>query len=366
MRIIEIRHDRMDLSVSYLYDKTKRNPKCPIYEPYGQINTKEMFFNLIDDRIRINEEYTGKKVGLNNTIKHAVVSFSPKDSAKLNLNLADVIRDTLLEIGLSEPEKFHVTGFVHNDKAHPHVHLIWSRIGVDNTKFNDKQIGKRYNEVANLIDMKYSLTKAIPSLNIKFKSNQLYNSTDRGSLYFLLESVSKEANNKSEFITFLKENKVVRTKNKNNDTIYILPNRTTINENTLPAAYRDENLLSTLKEQKLDKKEIEARSKLKEVLNAAQTLDDIKKSFPTAKITYEQSGDVIYNMSIVTQEYHLRLQHAQISNIVIRHDTDFIISQKPFIFTPTQNLYTHKDEQLTKQEKKNKRRGKELGLKRKL
>lgn len=361
MRIKEINHSRMVRSVEYLYQKAETNPDAKIYSLFSNHSSRDEFIASIKRNIEAYKDVKGRDVDINNTIKHCVLAFHPKDAEKLNSCLDELVLDAIDKLAI-QSDNMNLTAFVHNDRMHPHVHLIWSRIGNDLSSFDDKKIGWRYNEVAKELDLKYNLTKKIEDkLKVTFRSTELYELSDRTALKTLLKNAAIESNSKAEFINYLKDYGVVRTKSKDGSTIYVLPGRIVFNQDVMPSAFNDINLSQTLKSSKLTKDEMKVRQDLISAIRECTSLEDIREMFPLARLKYYEKDGVIYNLKISMNDVIVSLYDCNIANLQLQENPENINNKKnTYIFNHYKGKDIDNEDRVTN---KNKKRAKEIGIK---
>lgn len=352
-------------SVDYLFRKSA-NEKTKIYPKFSFTSSKDDFVDKINANIENYKESNPKgksDIDINNTIKHAVVTFHPNDISKLNNSLDEIIAETVKNIGI-DPANMNLTAFVHNDTLHPHVHIIWSRIGNDLERFKDSKIGHKFNEVAKSLESKYELTKGIKKQGkVYLKSTEKYNVTNRAELLTCLMHAAEYANDKKEFIDFLKSNNISRIKNNRNETVYIMPNRSTINGSTIPSIFNDDKLLRTLQINKPSKDLIQLRESIGQILKTSHTIEQIKERLPeNARIKYYNKGDIIYNINIQVGDHMISGTDLNIANIQLHSGNveNYNISNFTPIFNKSKLPIDTED---VKAANKYKKRGKEIGIK---
>lgn len=362
MRIKIISHNRMKTSVNYLYDKLD-NPDCKFHPKLGTFDTAKEFISEIYDRIDEHTDRVNKSIDINNTIKHLVVAFSPDDKENLNKNLDDILEDVFKELDI-DPENQNLTAFIHNDRAHPHVHLIFSRVGVDGKIFDDQKLGWKINTIANKLDKKYELAKPKKG-SITIRNKYLYGPTTRGSLLKLINFATIESKNLTEFQNILKEYGVIAKKTPDGKFNYITKDRTVFAEKILPKEARMSNLYTLIKTQKHTKAYTELRNDIQTKLLTCKTLNEVKEKFPDAIIKYQRKDDQILNLTIEQNGMQIKLHEALQVEIktggYIKNDySDF-----PLIFVPTNpdTRDAREEERQKRMSKKNGKKTKQLGFK---
>lgn len=371
MRIKIISHDKMVHSVNYLYNKLEKE-NAIIYPSLSYHNTSESFINKVKENIE-NYKITGKECNINPSIKHAVVTFHPNDASKLNRDLDLILNETIDKIGIDR-ENMNLTAFIHNDRLHPHVHLIWTRIGDDGTIFKDNKLGWKLNDIAKEMDKKHALSTPSKSMKLSLTDKELYNPTNRSTLLQLLYNATAESTSKNQFLAYLKGNNIARIKTKSNETIYVLnnndnANRIVVHENTLPSIFRDQNLLKTINSQVLSPTEKSLRETLKENISKCNSLNDVKSLFPGCRMQYQKQGNTVYNLKIHTNQAIVSLSDINISSLTLetKESTENILTQKITNFNPLYIKPTNNHDEIDyKQLAKNKKRKREIGLKNQL
>jgi len=94
----------------------------------------------------------------NNHTISAVLSPSVEDGNQLtNEQLRDITTDYLKQMGL---EGHQFVSYVHQDKAHKHVHLYVNRINPKGKAFNDSFIGKKSQRIADKVAKEHGIVRA--------------------------------------------------------------------------------------------------------------------------------------------------------------------------------------------------------------
>ncbi len=378
MRIKIISHNNMKASVSYLYGKledenTELNTSVnmPIYE-------KEQFFSFIDSCRIAQEERTGRKSKTNNMIKHLVVSLHPKDRELFEEKKPEIIKDILKAIGIKDPEDHGLTIFDHHDTAHPHIHLAFSRVSLGGEVFNDKNLGYRLNDLADVLDKKYGLrSNKNNKSRIHIRNKHLYKPTEKGTLLKLIDYAAKNSNNLKEFKATLLNHGIFPKINEEKGTISYVNNSSHVSfpEYKLPVGARLKNLYKTIKTNKLSQKEKEYKQELKAAIIQCKNLQEIKDLFKGSKVYFQKGETHISNIKIETESEVISLSEFMIENPKIDTTIDDEITKGnnvsaymkiPLIFEPIimGNDYEMRKQQREEKQASNKRKkGKQKGMK---
>lgn len=364
MRIKIISHNRMKKSIDYLYDKLD-NPDTRLYPSLSTCENSEEFFKEIYDRIDEQTDKINKSISINNTIKHLVLTFHPNDKSILPNYIDQILVDVFKELKI-DPENHHMTGFEHNDRAHPHIHLAFSRIGVDGTIFDDQKLGWKINELAKEIEKKYSLTKALEQSpkKISIKKKYLYQPTKRGDLLKLINYGILESKSLTDFQKILKDHGVIAKKMEDGTINYITKDRVVYKESIMPKEARLKNLYTLIKTQKHSKEYTEFRNNLKNNINQCKTINDIKALFPDSKVKYQRDGVFVQNVTIDYNGMQIKINETILADI----KTDVYVKSEdtniPIIFVPyIENNHSFEENKQKRIDNKNKKKSKRLGFK---
>lgn len=360
MRIKIIHHNQMKRSVNYLFDKLT-NPQTKLFERLAPHTTAQSFIDNVNELKEIQQNKTGKKLDINNSIKHLVVSFHPEDREQLPHKIDSILEDVFKMLNLN-PENHGVTVFEHNDRPHSHYHLIFSRVGVEGELFNDQKLGWRINDLANRLDEKYSLTKE-KKRSVKIHFKHLYKPTTRGELLKLINFATFESKSLTEFQKILQEYGVHTRKGEDMKLTYITKDRKVFPEDRLPKEARMRNLYNLIKTQKHTKEFLEFRNEIQTKIQFCESLNDLKIMFPEAKINYQRDGDVLRNVSIHYMGMTIRLDETIVGETHVRHDEHADSFILPIIFIPFSKDNSYEEEKEKILSEKHKRRGKQLGFK---
>lgn len=96
-----------------------------------------------------------------------VISPTIEDGKKLSLNeLNQITKEFVNNLNLSDHQAI---AFVHEDKAHRHIHLYANRIGFDGKAYKDNFIGKRSQKTAEIVAKKLGLqtVKQVQALKLE-------------------------------------------------------------------------------------------------------------------------------------------------------------------------------------------------------
>lgn len=99
-----------------------------------------------------------------NTVGHISLSFSDKDKAKLtDKAMTDIAKEYMEKMGITDTPYLIVR---HHDAAHPHCHIVYSRVKNDGTTVPDSNIRRRNVEVCRELTQKHGLYMAKGKENV--------------------------------------------------------------------------------------------------------------------------------------------------------------------------------------------------------
>lgn len=361
MIIKVISHNNMKRSAGYLFHKAEVDPiKTGMHPAYALQSTKEEFISAIEQLRDMRFDDTRRKSHVNNQIKHLVISVHPTEREKFE-NIRDEILEKLFkEIGI-EPENHLMNVFIHDDTAHPHIHLLFSRIGEDMSvvKYND--IGEQLGEFAESISKEYGFIHGNPSPKITFNRQDLYRPTDRTALLKLIDFALKDATSVQRYREVLKNHGVTLIKKENGEIAYQMLNPKLVpkedipekildakkfmhdkeqyektllksgievkwneldqpiystkrfiylNEANLPEMIRHNHLARTISELDHDPEYLKLRETISKGVEKCETLKDIKELLPGCEIFYKRVESRFENISLVYGDHYIRLHEA--------------------------------------------------------
>ncbi len=368
MRIKIISHNRMKKSVEYLFDKlTNEDTKdtTRMYPSLSTFSNSDSFFKSIYARIDEQSEKVNKNLSVNNTTKHLVLTFHPNDKSVLPQYMDEILKDVFEELKI-DPENHHLVGFEHNDRSHPHIHIAFSRIGVDGTIFDDQKLGWKINEIAKKIEKKYSLTIAADQKpnGITITRKHLYKPTKRGKLLKLINYGILESNSITEFQSVLKRHGVTVKKLENGTLNYITSDRIVYKEEIMPKEARLHNLYNIIKTQKNSKETIDKRIDLQNKILKCKSIKDIKDLFPNSKVYYQVDGSFVQNITIDADGEQIKLNNLILENIELDPYVKSYDTNNSINFVSHNSNDNSFDEKKQKHlDNKNKKKGKRLGFK---
>lgn len=132
--------------VSYAYDKNKEAKL---------IDYKGIHVGTIQDIARSFEAQAKSNPRVKSPVGHISLSFSPKDSARLNNELMRQISNEYMERMGVRNTQFSI--FRHFDHEHQHCHIIFNRIDNDRNTISDKNDFKRSVKICRELTLKYGL-----------------------------------------------------------------------------------------------------------------------------------------------------------------------------------------------------------------
>jgi len=295
MIIKSIKHSRMKNSISYLYDKV--GPETDFIAQFKTEESKETFVSFIQERCEENINERGKSLKENTQYQHLVISFAPEDRKIVGKKSNEFVKELCEHLKI-DPENHGVTAFLHNDRLHPHIHVVFSKVGMDGNNYNDSNSYRKFREHCKSSDHKHGLTAAAEKQKITLTRKDLYNPTKRGDLLKTIDFARKDSKSLTEFQQTLERHGVKTNKTKEGNFIYILKDRTAYQDHLLPKEARLKNLYTFIKSTKHDKAYLEKRKSVIDKICSTKSLLQIQKDFPEAKIQYEAYGNKLMNVKI--------------------------------------------------------------------
>lgn len=386
MIIKVVQHNNMPRSVNYLYNKAQESKSTPVHPLYNSCKSKDVFLEKIHLLKSRYEQKNNSNLTLNNQIKHLIVAFHPSEKEIFNEIKDNVLKDIYKELGL-EPENNYLNAFIHNDQSHPHIHLIFSRIGYDNKVFNDQNIGRRVGNIAQELSKKYGLKHSNEASKIQFTSKELYKPTSRSMLKKCISYAMNEASSIVDFQKILKDHGVSTKITKDNQIVYMTPKADPIkkeripeliefakansknyteykrilnnnglyvkqdkdtgkdifsiqkvqtwSEDIMPAACRLMNLKTSIEKNQHDANYINLRDQLKTALISCKSLAELKAMLPGSNIKYTIQDNQLHNVKIEYGDYIIRLNEVIDKDLSIESGHSGAEYMKiPLIFTP--------------------------------
>lgn len=108
---------------------------------------------------------------LGRAVWHTSISFNPDDSAKLtNSKMLAVAYDYLAGMGLDNTQYAIIR---HNDKEHPHFHIVANRVANDGQTISDSHNYKRSEHILKQLSQKHELTPVQGKRTDRIKEKQL-------------------------------------------------------------------------------------------------------------------------------------------------------------------------------------------------
>lgn len=400
MIIKVISHNNMKRSAGYLFQKSEADPvKTGQHPAYALQSTKEEFLSAVEQLRDMRFDDTRRKSHVNNQIKHLVVSVHPTEREKFE-NVRDEILEKLFkEIGI-EPENHLMNVFIHDDTTHPHIHLLFSRIGEDMSvvKYND--IGEQLGEFAEAISKEYGFIHGNPSPKITFNRQDLYRPTDRTALLKLIDFALKDATSVERYREVLRNHGVTMVTMENGQIAYQMRNPKLIlkedipekifharkyihdreqyekillqsgivvkwneldqpiystkrylhfSENQLPKMIRHDSLAKTITELHHDQQYLKLRETISQGIEKCETIKDIKELLPGCEIFYKRVESRFENISLVYGDHFIRLHEAFEMDVRI-DETKYYSNpmEIPIIFFPRGYSDTEFEEELQK------------------
>lgn len=117
--------------------------------------------NSIDDNKDIAEQLIlslASKSKRKDTIFHVSINFPKEDTALINDNiLKDIAKDYLTTLGFNEEHPYLV--YKHDDKDHPHIHIVTSKILDTGKVLNDSNLFRRSQSITRSLEKDYNLAQ---------------------------------------------------------------------------------------------------------------------------------------------------------------------------------------------------------------
>lgn len=380
-----ISHNNMKSSAAYLYRKAEKDPKTTGQHPaYSMQRTNKEFLLAIENLRDMRYDEIRRKSGVNNQIKHLVLSVHPCDADRFNDCRDEILEKLFDELGI-EPENHVTNAFIHNDSAHPHVHVLFSRIGEDLSIVKTQDIGKKLGDFAERMSKDFGLRNRTRDTLISFGRNDLYNPTDRTVLYKLVEFAIKEASTVQEYEQILRKHGV-RMVNTDNRRAYLILNPKCVDDDEFQKALSDarkyrsdvkkykkfllskgiivkfddvkgeiyslkkytiiyadrlhknligERLRVSIENSNHDIEYLKLRRKISNEISNCSTLGDIKRRFPEAKLYYKIIENRVENISLVFDDHYIRLHEAFAKDVRIDKSREYPSPLHiPVFFTP--------------------------------
>lgn len=179
-------HSKQSFSVNYLYDKEQRSNQegndnvIPLYKNFDNNNTNEWISitkKNCDKRFK-NNKSNKLTLDWNKNTMQLIISLNPEDNKKMENAWEEVLDKVIKELEI-DPIRNNVAAWLHKDKKHHHVHLLFSKINDKGDKWNDSHIGRRINSLALEMVKDYDLN---------------YQEKNKGNHNRTVEPVKKEVN----------------------------------------------------------------------------------------------------------------------------------------------------------------------------
>lgn len=153
--------------VDYAYDADKK--AAEIIDSNGVFTaTKSRIIDSFKLQLKVTDEQ-GKVHQLSTPFKHVSIAFSPKDKEifegkKGNSFMAALVREWMKEMDIDPEDTAYIVAR-HNDKEHPHCHLVFCRINNHGRIISDRYERKRSGKACKKIKEKHKLTFGNPKKN---------------------------------------------------------------------------------------------------------------------------------------------------------------------------------------------------------
>lgn len=158
-------HGKQSFSVNYLYEKERVSIEkgdgliIPIHKNFDN-NSRDAWINNTkqncNKRHQLNKS-NQKKLDWNKNTMQLVVSLNPEDNSKMENAWQEVLKEITEKLEI-DPIRNNLAAWVHKDKNHHHLHILFSKIDDKGDKWNDSLIGRRLNTLALDMVSKYELT----------------------------------------------------------------------------------------------------------------------------------------------------------------------------------------------------------------
>ena len=108
---------------------------------------------------------------IRNPCKHISLSFSPHDAPRMTDNfMAQIAKEYMEKMGICNTQFIVVR---HNDKEHPHCHIVYNRVDNDGKTISDNRNYQRSRKIAYDLTVKYGLYIAQKEQDQEVKRNRL-------------------------------------------------------------------------------------------------------------------------------------------------------------------------------------------------
>lgn len=193
-------HGKQVYTINYLFQKEQNNEECKLILTTGDNNSKESWINTTSEYCQNRKEQTGFNIDWNKNTMHLVVSVHPEDAKKMENNWMSVLEDIHKELGIGNNENNSIA-WLHQDKDHHHIHLLFSKVNYAGERWEDSNIGRKLNALAIQYDAAYELTPGSADPDVKNEKKPLISKINN-----VLKFAYDNSNNFNDFINICKEN----------------------------------------------------------------------------------------------------------------------------------------------------------------
>lgn len=218
-------HKKQVYSVNYLYDKEKKS----LIEGNGEIIVlhKTTQNQTADEWIKTTQEncdlriYQGRTKGMgnnwNNNTMQLIVSINPLDSDKIDDKWDEIMNRVMKEFHI-DPYKNNTAVWLHKDKDHHHLHILFSKIDMNGDRWDNNNIGRRANSFAKQLVKEYDLTYEEKSKGNRTRTKEPM----KEELNKLLYEKQKSAKSYIDFLKLIKKEGVEIDLDSENKLIYFI------------------------------------------------------------------------------------------------------------------------------------------------
>ena len=108
--------------------------------------------------IRGFERQAAQNPRVSKPVGHVVLSFSPRDAARLNNRLLlSIAVEYLDRMGIKDTQLIIVRHVRHRDREHPHLHILFNRVGNDGRTISDRNDRYRSERLCKQLTARYGL-----------------------------------------------------------------------------------------------------------------------------------------------------------------------------------------------------------------
>ena len=217
-------HDRQSFTINYLFEKARSNEQCSLLYSTSDNNSKDLWIDQTKKFCELRSTKTGFENDWNKNTMHLVISIHPDDAEKMSARWYEVMQHIHEELNIGIYENNSIA-WLHKDKEHHHVHLLFSKADYSADICNDSNIGRRINRLANELDLRYELISdsektELDNSNSSDPEKVRQNEPLKSELENRLEYIYGQSNDIEDFVTKCKANGVYVTTHESNGKTY--------------------------------------------------------------------------------------------------------------------------------------------------